>query len=67
MTIAFGKKLKMALNLSGMTQRELADKANMTEAAVSRYISGTRQPNFDQLKKLCRVLNVSADWLLDVR
>lgn len=60
----FNNRLKQAIRLSGITQRDLAEQTGLTEATISRYTSGTRRPNLKQLKKLCRSLNVSADWLM---
>lgn len=60
----FGNRLKQAIRLSGIKQRDLAEQTGLTEAAISRYISGTRSPNLNQFRKLCGTLNVSADWLM---
>lgn len=59
-----GDRLKYSLEIRKMTQREFAERLDMTEPTISRYIKGTRQPNADTIIAICRVLGVSADWLL---
>lgn len=61
-----GRKIRERLLDIGMDQRELARLAGMTEVSISRYISGKRIPNARSLLTLCAVLNVSADYLLDI-
>ena len=41
---AFGINVAKKLEEIGMSQRELADKVEVTEVAMSRYISGERTP-----------------------
>jgi transcriptional regulator with XRE-family HTH domain len=47
-----------------MTQSEFAKKVGLTDAAVSRYIKNEREPRYQVLVKMCKTLNISADWLL---
>lgn len=61
-----GQKLLNALKMNGMTQAELAEKMNTTEVTVSRWVNGIRNPKADALKKMCLILNVSTDWMLDI-
>lgn len=60
----FGDRLKRLLILRNMTQREFAKKIGITECAISRYIQNERKPNYEILVKICKTLNISADWLL---
>ena len=39
----------------GLSQKELAEKINVTEASMSRYIKGERIPRIDVLVKLTRI------------
>ncbi len=59
-----GDRLKLSLKIRKMTQKEFAERLDMTEPTISRYIKGTRQPNADTIVAICRVLGISADWLL---
>lgn len=47
----------------GLSQKELAEKINVTEASMSRYIKGERIPRIDVLVKLANVFNVSIEYL----
>ena len=47
----------------GLSQKELAEKINFTEASMSRYIKGERIPRIDVLVKLANVFNVSIEYL----
>lgn len=57
-------RLKYALKLRDMKQRQLAHLTGITEATVSRYITGEREPKADAIYSICKALNISADWLL---
>ena len=56
--------LKQAINSKCITQRQLAVLCDTTEVSVSRWVNGKRVPDADMLSKLCKVLDVSADYLL---
>jgi ribosome-binding protein aMBF1 (putative translation factor) len=62
---AFGANLRRARLTAGMTQRELATRAEITNASfVSQLEMGTRSPNLAQLAMLTRALDTSYDVLL---
>ena len=61
---SFGNRLKKCLELRNMKQKEFAKKLGVTECSISRYINDERQPKADMIVNMCRVLGVSADWLL---
>ena len=49
-----------------MTQQDLAEYLNCSVATISSYENGHTEPNDDVKLKLCRLFNVSADYLLGV-
>ena len=59
----FGERLLLVLKEKGMTQRELAEKININETALSRYVNGSRKPRMDILVNIARALNVSVEYL----
>jgi len=62
---AFGANLRRARLIAGMTQRELATRADITNASfVSQLELGARSPNLVQLAMLTHALEVSYDTLL---
>lgn len=60
----FGEKLKKTLNDRSMTQEQLARKALISKSTVFMYINYGVLPTADNLKAICEVLDVSADYLL---
>ena len=49
----------------GVNGRQLAEETAATEATVSRYLSGARNPeNFEILASIARFLEASTDYLL---
>lgn len=64
-TTAFGEKLSAYRQNANMTQEELALKTGVTPQAVSKWERGQSLPDIGLLADLCRVLDVSADLLLD--
>lgn len=59
-------RLKSLLKSQGMTQKELAAKAGITEAAVSHYLKGDRVPRGAILLNIAKALGVSTDYLLNI-
>lgn len=53
------------LSQNEMTQKELAQKAGITESAISHYIKGDRVPRGVNLVKIANALGTSTDFLLD--
>lgn len=59
-----GARIAEILNYRGMTQKELAQKAGITEAAVSRYINGDRAPRSVTVAAMAKALEVPSSELL---
>lgn len=66
MSKAFGERLLGTLIKRNMTQKELAQKINITEATLSRYISGDREPKADVLANIATALHTTSDYLLGI-
>lgn len=66
MSKAFGQRLFNLLQKQGITQKELADKINTTEATLSRYVSGDREPKADMLANIATALHTTSDYLLGI-
>lgn len=56
-TEIFVKNLVRIMKRENISQRELARKANLSEATVSRYVKGTRFPNSKAMIELSKALN----------
>ena len=60
----FGLRLKTLRLAKGLTQTQLAKKLDVVRASVSYYEKNAIYPSVDVLIKICRLFNVSADFLL---
>lgn len=47
-----------------LSQKQLAEMTNLTEAGISRYISGQRLPRVDILLRIAQALDCTLDYLL---
>lgn len=64
MTESIGKRILRLRLEKDMKQKELADKAEITEATLSRYENDLRAPKGEIVSKLASALGVSTDYLL---
>lgn len=62
----FGKILYSILVEKGMTQRELAEKIDVSEVTISRYVTGIRVPKVTNIIAISKALNVPYEKLLDI-
>lgn len=63
--MAFNDRLKMAREDKELSQIDLATQIGVAKNTYSQYESGDRKPNYEILKKLADVLEVSIDYLLE--
>ena len=60
----FSHRLSLAMKRLGITQRDLAKQINIREQTLSRYKSGTRIPDTEELHRLAKFLGVTMEWLM---
>ena len=60
----FSERLAKLMALRGLTQKELAAKANITESAISYYVKGLRTPSGEILARIAETLSTTTDYLL---
>ena len=60
----FGKRIKEERQLKGLTQLQLAEKLGTTQSTIGKYEREELQPNIDVITKICKVLEISSDYLL---
>lgn len=58
-----GKNIKKARQKRGLSQEELAHDVGITKSTISKYELGHREPSFEQLKKIAKVLDVTVGYL----
>lgn len=62
----FSANLQRIMNDRGISQRELADAAGISEAAVSRYINKRQVPNGNTIVIMAKVLKCKTADLIGV-
>ena len=61
-----GNRIAKMLEKRKMKQRDLANRINITEAQLSRYISGDREPKPAILANMATALQTTSDYLLGI-
>ena len=59
-------RLRQAIKESGIPQKEIAKEIGVSAQTVSKYMRADVFPALDTLAKLCRLLDVSADYILGI-
>lgn len=61
----FGEKLKYLLEIRDIKQKDFANAINISPSTLCGYINTDRQPDFELVKRIASVLDVTTDYLLD--
>ena len=64
MSKELGKRIQEQMNGLRLSQKQLAELANVTEVSMSRYISGDRDPSTETLANIATALHTTTDYLL---
>lgn len=62
----FGDNLRDILKEYGMTQRQLAEEAGLTEATISSYINKRKIPSMRAIVNIANALDISTDELINL-
>lgn len=62
----FNERLKAIRIESGKTQKEVYTALEMSANGYASYEQGRTEPSVDTLIKLCKIFEVSADYLLGI-
>ena len=65
MDTLFCKNLKEARKACHLTQKQVANSLNVVESCYANWEQGRTEPNIECLRKLCKILNVSLDDLIN--
>ena len=63
----FGTRLREARERQGLSQAQLADRAEMQPSAIAHFEANRRKPSFENVRRLAKALSVSSDYLLAVQ
>jgi transcriptional regulator with XRE-family HTH domain len=58
-SLAFGSRLKQLRDMAGLTQKELADMANINRSTLNQIEKGKMNAGFETMMLLFRELNIS--------
>lgn len=61
----FGEELKNARKTAGMTQEELAAKADLHPTYISLLERNRKSPTLDSLFRICKALGIKASSLIE--
>ena len=64
MEFKIGKRIKELREEIKITQKELANKVGKSTTAVASWEQGLSEPCVNDLRALCNIFGVSADYLL---
>ena len=64
---SFSETMCLLRRERGLTQRAAAAELRISQALLSHYENGAREPGLDFLRRACRFYGVSADYLLGLR
>lgn len=60
----FGKRLRKARMMSGLTQQQSADHVGVSLRVYQNYEQDSRRPKYEILVSLADLFGVTTDWLL---
>ena len=61
-----GANLKQARKDAGYTQKQVAEKFNMTQQQYSRFENGVFELNYTQILELCKFYNITPNELFSI-
>ncbi len=66
MSKELGNRIAEVLKRNNQSQKDLAARIGVSEAVISRYISGERDPKPDMLANIATALHTTSDYLLGI-
>lgn len=61
-----GKRISDMLKKQNMTQKSLSERLCISEAVLSRYVAGEREPKPEMLANIATALRTTSDYLLGI-
>ena len=60
----FATRLKETRKELKLTQKQLAERLSTTDDSIFSWENGRSQPSIEMLRQLCKVLDVSSDYMI---
>ena len=61
-----GEKIRNAREDMDLSQREMANLIHMNQSNYSKIERDVQEPNLDQLRRICQILNLDPRYLLNL-
>lgn len=61
-----GERIQYLREEKKLTQKELADKLNISKSSLASYEQNARKPNADMIIEFAKFFNVSSDYILEL-
>lgn len=58
-----GERLSQARKQAGFTQKQVGEKLHILQQAYARFESGVFELNYEQIVTLCKLFEISSDYL----
>lgn len=62
--MTYAELIAQAIDAAGLSQKEVADRLQLSETTVSNWVRGKRPPTLEYINSVCALLGISADSLL---
>lgn len=62
--VAIKQRLKEEIFNSGLTKSEIAHRVGVSPEMITQYMTTKKLPRLDTFARLCKALDVSADYIL---
>lgn len=63
----YGFRLKQARKEKGLTQTQAAEKLGLSQQTWQRFETGKYDLKMSTIYNICKLLDISADWLLGLK
>lgn len=60
----YGQRIKECRQEKGLTQLQFAQLLSTTQSTIGKYEREELQPNIDVIIKICKIFEVSSDYLI---
>ena len=67
MTELIKQRLKEELNACPLTKAEIAARVGVSPEMITQYVTTKKLPKLDTFARLCRELDLSADYILGLK
>ena len=64
--VLMGKRVRLVRREMNITQKQLAQATGVSASLVGHVERGTRIPSVETVYRICKALNVSADFLMGI-